>query len=196
MVNSHVKLALLSNMTSRQAYLDSHPSLNASMDDYEVREFSPTMPDLPSQHSGFRSNHSDYSERSSSRRSYSPPTWRKAGSGWFKHHTPLSPQSPTFASTSASPSAEAEGDGDVSAYRRATRIPLPASPIKGRTPSISPEPNADVGANEGDGGGGDDTVTAEHDEAEGESPEMRTPTQSNCKFTCWHSDMSHGTDSV
>lgn len=43
-------------MTARQSYLDSHPSVQHSMEDFEAREFSPTMPDIPSQHSGFRSH--------------------------------------------------------------------------------------------------------------------------------------------
>ncbi|RMX98841.1 hypothetical protein D0867_12302, partial [Hortaea werneckii] len=93
-------------MTARQAYLElSGNSLAASanMDSPELpansREFSPTLPDYPSQHSGFRSNiNSDYSEQtSSSRRSYSPPAWRKAGSGWFNHHYDQSSLSPSRA---------------------------------------------------------------------------------------------------
>lgn len=180
-------------MTSRQAFIDSHPSLNASMDDFEAREFSPTMPDMPSQRSGFRSNNgSEYTDRSS-RRSYSPPQWRKAGSGWFKHQQSLSPHRREFGSKEPSPqylSADEEGDGDVTAYRRATRIPLPASPTKGRSPNNSPEPSA--GASPGDKGGGDTTLVNEHMDAEEDSPNMQTPTQSNCKLmslsrTCWFS---------
>lgn len=170
-------------MTSRQAYLDSHPSLNASMDDFEAREFSPTMPDMPSQHSGFRSNHgSEYTERSS-RRSYSPPAWRKAGSGWFKHQQSLSPGRDRLGSKELSPqylSTDEDGDGDVTAYRRATRIPLPASPTKGRSPTTSPEP-VDTGGQDGDRGGADTTLVDEHDDADPDSPNMQTPTQSNCK---------------
>lgn len=176
-------------MTSRQAYIDSHPSLNASMDDFEAREFSPTMPDIPSQHSGFRShNGSEYTERSS-RRSYSPPAWRKAGSGWFKHQS-LSPHRREFGSKEPSPqyhSADEERDRDVTAHRRATRVPLPASPTKGRSPTNSPEPRDS--ADEGDKGGGDTTLVNDHHDAEPEdSPHMQTPTQSNCKFDV---NMSH-----
>lgn len=171
-------LLLPAEMTSRQAYLDSHPSINASMDDFEAREFSPTVPDLPSQHSGFRSNNgSEYSERS--RRSYSPPAWRKAGSGWFKHQS-LSPNRSGFASKETSPqyhSADEEGDGDVTAYRSATRIPLPRSPVKGRSPSNSPGPLIGTGASEGDRGGGDTTFVND----EPNSPTQQTPTESNCK---------------
>lgn len=169
---------LPADMTSRQAYLDSHPSINASMDDFEAREFSPTVPDLPSQHSGFRSNNvSEYSE-SSSRRSYSPPPWRRAGSGWFKHQPSLSPHRSGFASRETSPQYHsANEDEDVTAFRSAARIPLPASPTKGRSPSHTPEPSA---GEEGDKGGGDTTLVNAQMENEPES--SRSPTESNCEL--------------
>lgn len=177
-------MILPADMTSRQAYLDSHPSILASMEDYEQREFSPTVPDIPSQHSGFRSQvGSEYSENSS-RRSYSPPAWRKAGSGWFKHPS-LSPSRGGFRSKESSPQyhdAEEEGDGDVTAYRIATRVPLPGSPLKGRSPSNSPEPVSGPSTGEVDRGGGlshASQVNAQTDDAE--SPALETPTQSNCK---------------
>lgn len=167
-------------MTSRQAYLDSHASINASMEDFEAREFSPTVPDTPSQHSGFRSNNgSEYSERS--RRSYSPPAWRKAGSGWFKHQS-LSPNRSGFASKDPSPQYHsADEEGDMTAYRSATRIPLPSSPTKGRSPSNSPEPATAAGADEGDKGGGDATIVNEQMCFEPESERLHTATESNCK---------------
>lgn len=173
-------------MTSRQAYLDSHPSITASMDDFEPRDFSPTVPDLPSQHSGFRSHvGSEYSE-ASSRRSYSPPAWRKAGSGWFKNPS-LSPGrggGGGFRSKESSPqyhdALEEEGDGDVTAYRIATRVPLPGSPMKGRSASNSPEPNFGPSAGDVDRGGGLSHVNAQTEGAE--SPALETPTQSNCKL--------------
>lgn len=178
-------------MTSRHAAYESHPSIDASMDDFEApREFSPTVPDIPSQHSGFRSNAaSEYSEASSSRRSYSPPTWRKAGSGWFKHHS-LSPTRGGWRSTEASPqyhsAEEDEGDGEVTAYQTATKIPLPASPTKGRSPSNSPELGNGLGANIVDRGGGGPSSPSQyvnaHSDAEPESPALDTPTQSNCKY--------------
>jgi hypothetical protein len=172
--------------TSRQHYLDSHPSLNASMDDFEAREFSPTIPEMPSQHSGFRSNHaSEYSE-ASSKRSYSPPAWRKAGSGWFQHHQTLSPNRMGYASKDCSPqyhSADEDGDGDVTAYRTARRIPLPESPEKGRSPRTSVEPETAAGAtgDEEPGCGGSTVRETNDTDEEPESPAMRTPTQNNCK---------------
>ena len=159
------------------------------MDDFEARpgDFSPTVPDLPSQHSGFRSNNvSEYSE-GSSRRSYSPPTWRRAGSGWFKDHMQLSPNRSGFGSKEPSPqyhSAEDEGYGDVTAWRSATRVPLPVSPTKGRTPSNSTEPAAGVGASESDQGGGDATLVNARMDAEEEAPRLQTPTESNCRSSC------------
>lgn len=166
-------------MTSRQAFLDSHPSINASMDDFEERQFSPTVPEMPSQHSGFRSNNnSEYSE--SSRRSYSPPAWRKSGSGWFKHQS-LSPSRSGYGSKEPSPQYHsADEDGEVTTYRSATRIPLPASPTKGRTPAHSPEPLNGVGADDEDAGGGDATLTNDQFEMEHTTPRQKSPSE-NCK---------------
>ena len=182
-------------MTARQAYLElSGNSLAASanMDSPELptnsREFSPTLPDYPSQHSGFRSNiNSDYSEQtSSSRRSYSPPAWRKAGSGWFNHHHDQSSLSPSrargYRSKEPSPQyhdAIEEDDGDVTLHQAAARIPLPLSPTKGRSPSNRSEPNFGAGAGEVDRGGGGGHVNAGDDT---DSPALETPTQSNCKY--------------
>ena len=185
------------SMTSRQAYLEtlhSHPSIGASMDDYtQSREFSPTFPVLQSQRSGFRSNGNSELSEQSSRRSLSPPAWRKAGSGWFQHHhqTSLSPSrggsGMGWRSKEPSPqyhdAPEDEGDGDVTAYRMATRVPLPGSPMKGRSPSNSPEPNFGPSAGEVDrGGGASQHVNGNVQAEEPESPALETPTQSNCKF--------------
>jgi hypothetical protein len=181
-------------MTSRQHYLDSHASLDASMDDFEAREFSPTVPDLPSQHSGFRSHgNSEYSE-ASSRRSYSPPAWRKAGSGWFKHHHhhTLSPSRNGYTSKDTSPqyhSLDEDGDDrDLTAHRYARRIPLPESPIKGRSPSNSPEPSTAATATAGDKGGGiASPVRHASEETQRPDPPPTSPaleapkTQDNCE---------------
>lgn len=176
----------IADMTARQAYLElSHPSLSlaGSMDSpdlpYNSREFSPTMPEMPSQHSGFRSNlNSDYSEQSS-RRSYSPPAWRKAGSGWFDHHS-LSPSRAGRRSKEPSPQYHdaLEEEGDVTAHNIASRIPLPGSPTKGRSPSNTPEPQLGERGREVDRGGGDARIESNE---EPESPALETPTQSNCK---------------
>jgi len=193
-------------MTSRRAgYHDSHSSVGASMSDFEPPrdDFSPTVPDYPSQHSGFRSHAgsnpgSEYSEHtSSSRRSASPPAWRRAGSGWFRPQV-LSPSREEGAGSSSREGSPLfqdgveEEDGDVTAWRMATRLPLPGSPVKGRSPGHTPEPEMrrDEGGVDSGGGG----VRAEHvnERAGTEEPELadpETPTQSNCKSAqhcVWH----------
>ncbi|KAH9812971.1 hypothetical protein Tdes44962_MAKER05738 [Teratosphaeria destructans] len=178
-------MILSTDMTARQAYMqESHPSLQASMEDYEAREFSPTFPDLPSQNSGFRSGvNSEYSEQSS-RRSYSPPAWRKAGSGWFKHPS-LSPSRAGYKSKEPSPQfhdATEDGDGEVTEYRMATRVPLPGSPTKGRSPTNSPEPPTFAHAGEIDRGGGAhvNTQVTPTLEPQAETEDaVDTPTQNN-----------------
>jgi hypothetical protein len=173
------------DMTSRQTYLDSHPSLAASMDDFEApREFSPTVPDYPSHHSGFRSNAgSEYSE-ASSRRSYSPPAWRKAGSGWFKHHN-MSPSRSGHQSKEPSPqyhdALDEDDEQDVTAYRIAANVPLPGSPTKGRSVSNTPEPDSRPTADVDRGGGGLSPVMEHVVGEEPDSPGVETPTQNNCE---------------
>ena len=175
--------------SSRPNYADSHPSVSASMDDFEAREFSPTIPEMPSQHSGFRSNNaSEYSESNASRRSYSPPAWRKAGSGWFQHQQALSPPHRPHGSKEPSPyyqsnEDDADEDGDMTAYRTARRIPLPESPVKDRSPSQSPEPTTPGPVVGGEKGGGITSTmprVEEQEEPDSDSPDTRTPTQSNC----------------
>ncbi|KAK5174264.1 uncharacterized protein LTR77_001344 [Saxophila tyrrhenica] len=171
-------------MTSRQAYLDrfdSHPSVDASMDDFEPREFSPTFPDLPSHHSGFRSPHmSEYSEQS--RRSYSPPAWRKSGSGWFKQAS-LSPHKSDRGSRETSPlynGLGGQGDLDLRAYATATRIPLPMSARS------SPERETGVGAD--DQGEGDTTVVDAPPNAPAEAPSMTPVDEGN--YIRWTSSLA------
>jgi hypothetical protein len=191
-------MKLPANMASRpgasytiaaNGYHDSHPSLAASMEDFEAREFSPTVPELPSQHSGFRSNVSSYqSDASSHRRSASPPAWRKAGSGWFKHQGSLSPERFGYGSREPSPeyhSADDEVDeGGLTVYPLPARIPLPESPIKGRSPSPTPDPTF--------GGGTPRSRLATSAERQSTPPvqggaerdlsDQITPTQMNCKL--------------
>lgn len=166
-------------MTAHNYQQWSQSSINASMDDFEARDFSPTVPDLPSQHSGFRSPQtSEYSETNSSRRSYSPPAWRKAGSGWFKHQS-LSPVRSGARSKEPSPGEE----DDMTAFR----IPLPESPTKGRSPSNSPDPELRpaeghrLGEERGLSPVVHASVPATPTGAELDSPLEQTPTQSNCK---------------
>lgn len=122
------------------------------MEASEATQFSPTLPEQ----SGYSSNESEDSPDLDAARSYSPPAWRKAGSGWFKHQPSLSPStqlisrepSPEYQSADERNQSDAEdADTEQGSHAHAphplpTRIPLPVSPVKGRSPSISPEPAA------------------------------------------------------
>ncbi len=79
-----------------------------------------------------------------------------------------------------------EEDGDVTAWRMATRLPLPGSPVKGRSPGLTPEPEMrrDEGGVDRGGGGGarEERVNEREEPEEPELADPETPTQSNCKF--------------
>jgi hypothetical protein len=183
-------MASRSSTNALSTLYDSHPSLAVSMEDFEAHEFSPTVPDMPSQHSIYRSGVSSYqSSNASNRRSASPPAWRKAGSGWFKHQGSLSPSRRGYHHSREGSmeyrSAEEDGDrdeGEITVYPLPARIPLPESPTKGRSLSPSPAPCF---------GGGEaartTTVNARpltpppDDANESEATDQKTPTQMNCK---------------
>ena len=136
--------------TSPHEIYDDHPSLSASLEDFEHNERSPVF-GLPSQHSGFKSEDSDSeSEEAVSEEPWSPPAWRQqnAAGGWYRHQPYPEDKNPLKASASVSRSRgtspkyesaqEEEGDITVPA-----NIPLPRgsmSPVKERTPSPSPCP--------------------------------------------------------
>ena len=130
---------------------DDHPSLSASLEDFEQSPRSP-MFGLPSQHSGFKSEQSESEDEPTSDLSgepWSPPAWRQqaAAGGWY-HNQPYSrDKSHLKASVSASRSrgtspryeSAQEDEGDITL---AAKIPLPrgsVSPVKERSPSVSPE---------------------------------------------------------
>lgn len=131
--------------TSRTLHLyDSHPSIDASMEDFETSSRT-LSPELYRTHSRsqitFRSPEaSEYSEYADNdpRKSWSPPAWRKASSGWFKHQAGL--MSPDR-SRESSPQLEHIQDVDEEELFAAAGIPLPGSPSKGRSEerSLSPE---------------------------------------------------------
>lgn len=170
---------------------ESHPSLAISMDDFEANEFSPTVPDMQSQHSIYRSGVSSYqSSNASNRRSASPPAWRKAGSGWFKHQGSLSPSrrgyhhsregSMEYRSLDED---EDRDEGEITVYPLPSRIPLPESPIKGR--SVSPEPDPCFGGGEAvrmQAVNARPLTPPPHDAVESEATDQKTPTQMNCKL--------------
>ena len=136
--------------TSPHEIYDDHPSLSASLEDFEHNDRSPVF-GLPSQHSGFKSEESESeSEEAVSEEPWSPPAWRQqnAAGGWYRHQPYPQDKNLLKASASASRSRgtspqyesaqEEEGDVTVPA-----NIPLPRgsmSPVKERSPSPSPYP--------------------------------------------------------
>ena len=149
---------------------DDHPSVTASLEDFEEQpaQRSPLLFDLPSQHSGFRSERddtSDLDDRSSSGGPWSPPGFRQTRSsaartsGWFRHdpygsRPHLQPPTSPSRSRQTSPEYEDAMEGEDEDVTLAANIPLPTgtdSPWKERSPepdhpsdyarrSMSPEP--------------------------------------------------------
>ncbi|KAL9016253.1 MAG: hypothetical protein Q9185_006393 [Variospora sp. 1 TL-2023] len=128
---------------------DDHPSLSASLEDFEHNDRSPTF-GLPSQHSGFKSDESEPEADCASEGPWSPPAWRRqtADAAWYRHQ-PYA-QNPRLLKPSKSPSRsrntspqshcaeEAEGDTILPAS-----IPLPPgsmSPVKEHSPSPGAAP--------------------------------------------------------
>lgn len=125
---------------------DDHPSVAASLEDFEEQERRSPLFDLPSQHSGFRSEHDDEEpdDRSSSGAPWSPPGYKMRASNassWFRHdpysnrfqlHPSISPS--RSRQTSPEYQDAEEGDADITL---AANIPLPPgtdSPMKERSP--------------------------------------------------------------
>ncbi|KAL8738642.1 MAG: hypothetical protein Q9181_000588 [Wetmoreana brouardii] len=123
---------------------DDHPSLSASLEDFENNDRSPTF-GLPSQHSGFKSDDSEPDAESNSEGPWSPPAWRRqtAQAGWYRHqpyaqdNRHLKPSMSPSRSRDTSPQyqsiKEDEGDTILPA-----NIPLPRgsmSPAKEQSPT-------------------------------------------------------------
>ncbi|KAI4177346.1 MAG: hypothetical protein LQ343_000326 [Gyalolechia ehrenbergii] len=123
--------------------LDNHPSLSASLEDFEHNDRSPTF-GLPSQHSGFKSEESEPEGDSTSEGPWSPPAWRRQtnDAGWYQHQPYaqesrlLRPSKSPSRSRTTSPryqsAKEDEGDTILPA-----NIPLPRgsmSPVKEQSP--------------------------------------------------------------
>ncbi|MCJ1301238.1 hypothetical protein MMC08_004037 [Hypocenomyce scalaris] len=137
-------------MDSLDGMFDDHPSLSASLEDFENNENASPLFRLPSQHSGFKSDDSEADVESNSEGPWSPPAWKQqnTGSGWYRHQPyqqgnpdPRSSGSPSR-SREMSPKYESarEDEGDVTIP---ANIPLPRgsmSPVKERSPSPSPYP--------------------------------------------------------
>lgn len=134
--------------TSPHEIYDDHPSLSASLEDFE-HDRSPVF-GLPSQHSGFKSEESESEEEVVSEEPWSPPAWRQqnATEDWYRHQPYPRDDKLLKASVSASRSrgtspryeSAKEEDEDITLP---ANIPLPrgsVSPAKGRSPSPSPYP--------------------------------------------------------
>lgn len=129
---------------------DDHPSLSASLEDFEHNENRSPLFALPSQHSGFKSDESEAGVETTSEEPWSPPAWRtqNTGGGWYQHqpylrnNPNLKPSASASRSRESSPHYESarEDDGDLTVP---ANIPLPRgslSPVKERSPSPSPFP--------------------------------------------------------
>lgn len=138
---------------------DDHPSLSASLEDFEEQQNRSPLFDLPSQHSGFKSEpeDSDIDALSSNGAPWSPPGFRRHARGgsrgagsWFRHdpygtanRLDLRPSMSPSRSRQTSPEYEDARSGDEDLTIPAN-IPLPAgtdSPLKERSPE--PEPVRD-----------------------------------------------------
>ena len=125
---------------------DDHGSVTASVEDFDASDrvrspaFGMGVPYLPSHHSGFRSEESEPDSESAG--PWSPPAWRKAGSGWFRQHSAANNFCDgALGSRQTSPmydgSKEGGGEGDITLP---INVPLPASPAR-NTPLPSREPS-------------------------------------------------------
>lgn len=138
-------------MSELEGLFDDHPSLDASLQDFEPgsSEFahSPRFGQMyPSQHSGFRCEPSDSESevRPESSGGYSPPAWRRTGKGtrssgfWNRNDNVLGVRG----SSESSPEYESADEGDAT-LAAAARVRLPTgslSPEKRRSPSPDPYP--------------------------------------------------------
>ena len=129
---------------------DDHPSLSASLEDFEHTENRSPVFAIPSQHSGFRSDESEPDAETNSEGPWSPAGWRKpnVATHWYRHqpyaqsNQGLKPSVSPSRSRGTSPQYESacDDDGDLTIP---ANIPLPRgslSPVKERSPSPSPYP--------------------------------------------------------
>lgn len=127
---------------------DDHPSLSASLEDFEHHENRSPLFGLPSQHSGFKSDESEADAESNSEGPWSPPAWRQPNpaGGWYRHqpypqkNQSLKPPASASRSRDTSPQYESARE-DEEDLTIPANIPLPRgslSPVKERSPSPSP----------------------------------------------------------
>lgn len=184
---------------------DDHPSLSASLEDFEDNQDRSPLFDIPSQHSGFKSEReeSESGEQdaaSSNGSPWSPPGFQKhrslvSGSGWFRHEPygiprdrlNLRPSKSPSGSRQTSPEYEDAEEGDLDPTIPAN-IPLPRgtdSPLKGR--SVSPMPTGDNGDNRDNRDNEDEIAEAIDaiDEERADAADVST----NCKSTPFVTDV-------
>ena len=147
----------MNDIDNIDAMFDDHPSLSASLEDFEHNENrSPVSPTfgIPSQHSGFKSDESE-ADAESSEGPWSPPggsptAWRRDSGvgGWYRHQPYLQenqspkPSASPSRSRNTSPQYESAREDEGETILPAN-IPLPrgsVSPVKERSPSSSPYP--------------------------------------------------------
>ena len=147
-------MAINRTQTLDQAF-DDHPSLCASLEDFEQNENRSPVFGLPSQHSGFKLDGSeadgDGDADSNPERPWSPPAWRKQSTagGWYRHQ-PYASQTqalkPSFGparSKEANPLCRNVKDDELDINIPAN-IPLPRgsqTPAKERSASPPPAVN-------------------------------------------------------
>lgn len=141
-------------MEELEQVFDDHPSLSASLEDFEHHENRSPMFGLPSQHSGFRSE-SEADAESSAGEPWNPPAFRKpqTSSGWYRHQPcqqlssrlQNSASPPRSRETSPQYESAQEDEEDHNDVTLPANIPLPrgsVSPAKERSPSPSPYPES------------------------------------------------------
>ena len=136
-----------------EGLFDDHPSLDASLQDFEPGSSSTGQSPrfgYPSHHSGFRSDSESEMADSVSGGRFSPPAWRREGNGnrssgfWNRGTDTLGKRSYDRDSRESSPEYEDADDGQDATLAAAARTRLPTgslSPEKGRSPSPSPFPD-------------------------------------------------------
>lgn len=123
---------------SLQHEFDDHPSIAASLEDFESSEprHSPIL-DIPSHHSGFKAADLESEPGSSdSAGPWSPPAWHRPATGWFNNDILIANAATAYRSPTRSRESSPEHDDEP------TKIPLPYSPEKGRSISPSPQPSS------------------------------------------------------
>ena len=124
---------------------DDHPSIAASLEDFEEQERRSPLFGIPSQHSGFKSENdgSEMDDQSSAGAPWSPPGFRNRntpGNAWFREdpYGRFALRPPPSASRSRHTSPEYEDAREPEELTLAANIPLPrdgtVSPMKERSP--------------------------------------------------------------